>query len=47
MNRWLVIAIVAVLVTASVLTTGLISAMIDLSAFLLLLWTVLKLKKAG
>ncbi|MBL4831757.1 MAG: hypothetical protein JKY55_17975 [Aliivibrio sp.] len=46
MNRWLVIPIIAVLIAASMLTTGLLSAMIDLSAFLLLLWTLAKYKKS-
>ncbi|EDQ02446.1 hypothetical protein [Shewanella benthica] len=46
MKHWLIILSCAVFVIASMLTSGLIRALIDLGAFACLLWLVLGYKPA-
>ncbi|WP_299796824.1 hypothetical protein [uncultured Shewanella sp.] len=44
MKQWLIIICCAVFVAASLLTDGLVRALIDLAAFACLLWIVLGVK---
>ncbi|WP_185976931.1 MULTISPECIES: hypothetical protein [Shewanella] len=46
MKQWLIILCCAVFVLASMLTSGLIRALIDLAAFACLLWIVLGYKSS-
>ncbi|MEZ9822145.1 hypothetical protein AB4238_16225 [Shewanella sp. 10N.286.45.A1] len=42
MNKWLIILCCIVFISASLMTTGLTRALIDLAAFSALLWVVLR-----
>lgn len=47
MKQWLIILCCAVFVSASLLTSGLVRALIDLAAFVCLMWIVLKYKPSS
>ncbi|ACJ31577.1 hypothetical protein swp_4961 [Shewanella piezotolerans WP3] len=42
MNKWLILLCCMIFISASLLTTGLTRALIDLAAFSALLWIVLR-----